>query len=94
MIRFKIRVVSVGGATAEATAGPPDLIAFERAYERSVIKLQSEMKFEDLAYLAWHALKRAGQVSADFDAWLDDLADLELVDAGEVPPLGGTASTG
>lgn len=36
-------------------------------------------------YLAWASLNKAGKESADFEAWLDQIDDVEEVDATVTP---------
>jgi hypothetical protein len=54
--------------TVEAVAA--DLLAFEEKFDISIVKLQSEIRLTHLFFLAWHALKRIGDTSDDFEKWV------------------------
>lgn len=94
MIRFNISVTYEDGSAAQTVAGPPDLVAFEQAYDRSVAKFQTELRMTDILFLAWHSLKRKGKTSAEFDDWLNTVDDFQMEGATEVPPSETPASTG
>lgn len=58
--------------TVEAVAA--DLLAFETKFDISIVKLQSEIRLTHLFFLAWHALKRTGETSDEFDKWIDTVS--------------------
>lgn len=93
MLRFDIHG-SHSGQVFEASAGPAELIAFEATFDRSVVKIQDELRFTDLAFLAWHALKRSKKTTTEFSEWVNDLEDLDLKEVKETAPLGDTANIG
>lgn len=94
VIRFNIAVTYADGSAVATVAGPPDLVAFEAAYDRSVAKFETELRMTDILFLAWHSLKRRGKTSAEFDDWLNTVDDFQMEGATEVPPSGTPASTG
>jgi hypothetical protein len=66
----------VSGESQEVSATAPDLVAFEDKFNLSVTKLESEMKFTHLVWLAWTSLSRQKLTSKEFDAWLADVASV------------------
>jgi hypothetical protein len=58
--------------TVEAIAA--DLLAFETKFDLSIVKLQSDIRLTHLFFLAWHALKRTGETSDEFDKWIESVA--------------------
>jgi|JI10StandDraft_1071094.scaffolds.fasta_scaffold162714_2 hypothetical protein len=94
VIRFNISVSYADGSAAATVAGPPDLVAFEAAYDRSVARFETELRMTDILFLAWHSLKRQGKTSAGFDDWLNTVEDFQMDGAAEVPPSETPASTG
>jgi chromosome condensin MukBEF MukE localization factor len=91
-MKMQLRVTYNDGAGADVTVSAPDLVAFEREFDRSVARFESEVKFTDLVWLAWHRLKRDGK-AGDFDTWLDTVDGIEVADVGEPAPLDKTAPT-
>lgn len=80
------------GETVEATILPIDRIMFERKFGTSVVtSFTGEIHEEQVIWLGWHALKRAGKAGDDFDAWLSSLADYEV--QSEPDPTGEPAAT-
>lgn len=94
MIRFTIGLVYTDGSAVTTVAGPPDLVAFEAAYDRSVAKFETELRMTDILFLAWHSLKRKGTAAVEFDTWLDTVEDFSMEGATEVPPSETPVSTG
>lgn len=69
-MKFNLRVEYANGTTEEVTASAIDFVAFEDKYQRSVARLEQELKLTDLVFLAWHSLKRQSKAEADMDKWL------------------------
>lgn len=80
-------------ATEQVTATLPDLCAFEDHFSRSVARFEIEMRLTDIAWLAWHRLKRSGKAGDDFTAWLDGVESV-LPEADKIVPLESPAPTG
>jgi hypothetical protein len=79
--------------TVDAVAVTTDLVAFEDHFDRSVARLETELRLTDVCWLAWTSLHRAGSTTLDFPAWLDTVDRAVLVDSEEPVPLDPTAST-
>jgi hypothetical protein len=68
-MRFPLEVTHSDGRIENCVADYPDLCAFEAQFNRSVLRLNTELRLTDLGYLAWHSLKRQGKHTLEFDAW-------------------------
>lgn len=79
-MKINLRVDFVSGETTDVSATAPDLVAFEDKFNISVTKLESEMKFTHLVWLAWTSLNRQKLTSKEFDAWLADVASVGAAD--------------
>lgn len=75
-MRINLRVEYTDGNKVEVQCGAKDLVAFEDKYQRSVARLEHEMKLTDLLFIAWHSLRRQSQTAKEFDAWLDDVESI------------------
>jgi hypothetical protein len=82
-MRITLRVDLVDGSKQDVICSAIDLVAFEDKYQRSVARLEHEMRLTDLLFIAWHSLHRQKQTGKDFDNWLDDI---EGVTASEIDP--------
>ena len=93
-MKITLRVTYNDGAAVDTDATTADLVAFEDQFDRSVIRLESDLRLRDLCWLAWRSLTRQGKTAAEFGAWLETIDAVELTD-GEVSPvpLESTAST-
>ena len=91
-MKMNLTVTYTDGAGADVLVSAPDFVAFEREFDRSVARFETEIKFTDICWLAWHGLKRAGK-AGEFDAWLDTIEGVTISEAAEFVPLGSTAPT-
>jgi hypothetical protein len=89
-MRMNMTVTYTDGAGADVIVSAPDLVAFEREFDRSVARFESEVKFTDICWLAWHKLNRDGK-AGEFDPWLETLDSVEIKDSSEPVPLDKTA---
>jgi hypothetical protein len=80
-MKFNLRVEYANGTVEEVTASASDFVAFEDKYQRSVARLEQELKLTDLVFLAWHSLKRQGKAASEMDKWLDDVDSVVPSDA-------------
>lgn len=91
-MKMHLAVTYTDGAGADVVVSAPDLVAFEREFDRSVARFESEVRFTDIVWLAWHCLKRQGK-AGEFDAWLETVDGVEVSDISEPVPLDKTAPT-
>ena len=91
-MRMTMKVTYQDGAGADVVVSAPDFVAFEREFDRSVARFESEIRFTDICWLAWHKLNRDKQ-AGDFDVWLNTLEQVSITDAEEPVPLDKTALT-
>ena len=85
------------GENHTITTAPVDVVAFERAFGMGMGKAFTkvdDLHLEYQSWIAWHAMKRQGKTSEDFEAWLNGLE--QIFDEPEVAaaPLDETAFTG
>ena len=93
-MRLDLRITYADGSAVETPATTADLVAFEETFNRSVARLEAELRLTDVCWLAWRSVSRQGKTSADFHAWLESIEGVELTDGEASPaPLESTAST-
>ena len=96
MMRIALNVEYADGSGAEVIASAPDLIAFERHFDKPMMVFAEDVRIEYLLWLAWTALHRRKMVTADFDTWIEnvegvtagDQADVEIVPLEPSQPIG------
>lgn len=94
-MRISLRVSYSDGSAVDCMTSAADLIAFESEFDRSVAKLESEVRFTDLAWLAWHSLHRTKRTALDFTEWADTLDTVGFgEEAAEIVPLETSQPTG
>ncbi len=93
-MRINFQVSYADGTAAEATASVADQVAFEREHDRSIARLSDDFRLTDACWLAWHALRRTGKTSADFDAWIDGVDAVDIGESKIAPLAETTAPTG
>ena len=71
---INLRVTYIDETTVECSAIAADLIAFEARFDLSVARLGDEVRLTHMFFLAWHALKRTGQTTDEFDKWVESVS--------------------
>lgn len=91
-MRMPLTVEYTNGTTEEVEAVFADFIGFERVWGRTMMKFGDEMRFTDLAWLAWSALTHRGLTRLKFDP--DWIATVEMVTSidKDAPPDETTVS--
>jgi hypothetical protein len=79
-MRITLRVEFTNQQATDVVCSAKDLVAFEDKYQRSVARLETEMRLTDLLWIAWHSLNRQKITSKDFDSWLDDVESIASSD--------------
>lgn len=94
-MKLNLRVTYNDGSAVPADATTADLVAFEETFNRSVARLEIELRLTDICWLAWKSLTRQQKTGADFTAWLETVEGVELVEDDEdLVPLDSSPSTG
>jgi hypothetical protein len=84
-MKIALKVTFNNGETVKADAVFADFVAFERTWNRSIAKLEDELRLTDIAWLAWHSEKRRQKTTDAFDpAWLNNIESVEVSDDEEV----------
>lgn len=96
MMRISLRVQYVDGSEAAVVAAAPELLAFERKYEKSMSTLMSDLHLEYMLYLAWISLYRAKLTVEEFDPWTEKVAGIIFGDDidEDIVPLESNQPTG
>jgi len=89
MLRLAFSVEDADGPR-RVDVGPSSLVAWERKTGRKISQFAEGIGAEDMAWLVWHAEKRAGNTKASFDDYLETIIDLSdspapKVTSGEGP---------
>jgi len=84
MLRLRFAVEDAGGRR-NVDVGPATLVAWERKTGRKVSSFVEGFAAEDMAWLVWHAEKRAGDTSMTFDDYLETIVDFGEADAPKAP---------
>lgn len=94
MMKIRLDVKHVDGSGTDVLASVPDFIAFERRFDKPVSSFATDARIEYMCFIAWHAAKRQSMTASDFDAWLETVAELTIVDEDDIVPLESNQHTG
>ena len=94
MMKVALKVQYDDGSGVDVDATAPDLIAFERNFDKPFTVFADSLRLEYLVWLAWHTLKRQGKTSLEFDPWVDTVGGISLGEAVDPVPLESQAPTG
>lgn len=87
-MKLTLVVKPLEGDPIEVVARFADFVAFERTWSRSVARLESEMRLTDIAWLAWHGLKRTNRVHSPFDPdWINTVEEVTVKEDDPSVPL-------
>lgn len=90
-MKINLRITSNDGAAVDTTATTADLVAFEEQFNRSVARLEAELRLTDICWLAWQSQRRQQMTALDFHPWLDTIDSVELTESEATPaPLAQT----
>lgn len=81
-MRLGISITYHSGETESTTVLPPEWIKWETKTGRKISDVSNDhLGISDLAFLAYSALKRekAGQPVKPFDAWVETIVDLDVI---------------
>ena len=94
-MKLSLTVKPIEGESYDVIARFGDFVAFERTWNRSVAKLESEMRLTDIAWLAWQVSKRIGRTSAALDPdWIQSVDEVTVKDEPADFPLDSKVHTG
>lgn len=78
-MKIALSVEFIDGSKSDVDAVFADFVAFERTWQRSVAKFETEIRLTDLAWLAWHSEKRTKKTSLPFDPdWINTVVTVEI----------------
>ncbi len=85
MISLNLRVVTEEGSR-DYEVRPKTVVEFERQFGMGVGKaFQNEQRAEHVYWIAWRAIKDSGQTVKPFDAWLDSVHDVQMLEGDDRP---------
>ena len=88
-MKIELKVLFVDGTTTDVDAMFADFVAFERQWQRSVVKFEQELRLTDLAWLAWKSETRMRHTQLPFETWIETVESVETreADSGDTPNL-------
>ena len=82
---MKLRIKAThNGTTRQVETSLAIIVAWERKYKKRAGDLAGGFAVEDLAFMAWSAGYKKDH--PDFDKWLEQLEDLEVIESRESHP--------
>lgn len=68
------------GSKVTAVATAPDFVAFEAKFDKSIQSMGQDVRLTYMFFLAWNSLKRTGKTDQEFEAWLENVTDIQVDD--------------
>lgn len=78
-MKMNMNVTMSDNTTKNCNAQFADFVMFERTWNRSVTKFQEELRLTDLAWLAWRSQIRLKLITIQFDEWLENVLDIDVL---------------
>lgn len=78
-MKMEMRIVFSDATTKDCTAIFADFVAFERTWNRSVTKFETELRLTDIAWLAWKTQIRCKNIQEQFDIWLETVETIDVI---------------
>lgn len=79
-MKLQLKITTTDNQVLELECGIPEFIAWERHSHNKTSQLALGIGIEDMAYLGYAALKRKGEKLKPFDAWINDIAEIEAIE--------------
>lgn len=74
------------GDTEDVDVVFSDFVAFERTWNRSVARFDTDLRITDLAWLAWQQLTASNKTKAKFDPdWIRTVSNVTVRDEADNP---------
>lgn len=86
-MRLLLHVDYLDGSGVDIEASTPDLIAFERQFDKPFTILGSGLRLEWLCWLAWTCLTRQKKTLDDFEKWLETISSVSFRPEEDIVPL-------
>jgi hypothetical protein len=64
-----------------------DFCAFEETFNRSIVKLEQDLRLTDLGWLAWNVCRRLKKTSLEYVKWRETVAGVSPVGDDDMVPL-------
>jgi hypothetical protein len=91
-MKMQMRIIFNDETTKDCEAIFADFVAFERTWNRSVTKFETELRLTDIAWLAWKTQIRCKHTQEQFDIWLEKVETIDVV-SEDVPDLPSEVET-
>lgn len=86
-LRIKVRwKVDGESRNVEVSTTLATIVAWERQFRRKASDMGSGIGIEDILFLAWHQLSSLKMDGRDFESWMPDVEDVEVVESGDAGP--------
>jgi hypothetical protein len=92
-MKISLEIEFINGDKSKTEAMFADFVAFERQWQRSVVKFEQEMRLTDLAWLGWKSEARQKRTPLTFDDWLLTVVSVMPVEEQGENPLDSEAPT-
>lgn len=83
-MKMQMRIIFNDASTQDCEAIFADFVSFERTWNRSVTKFETELRLTDIAWLAWKTQIRCKNTQEQFDIWLEKVENIDVI-AEDVP---------
>jgi hypothetical protein len=95
MMRLMLHVDYLDGSGADIDATAPDLLEFERKFDRSFVSIGDQTRLEWILYLCWYNQRRKEKTALDFEPWTETVSSVQFRDSEAAPvPLESNPRTG
>lgn len=81
-MKITFEVTQTDGTKNTVSTVYADILALEDKFDIDASELAVRQRAKWMAFLAWNAMKRAGQTSEPFDKFTETIEDLSPVDSG------------
>lgn len=85
-MKMQMRIIFNDATTKDCEAIFADFVSFERTWNRSVAKFETELRLTDIAWLAWKTQIRCKNTEQQFDLWLEGVETIDVI-TEDVPDL-------
>jgi len=62
------------------STGAPEIVAFEREFDKPITTMQESPRYTYLVFMAWHSESRNKSTALKFEDWTNTIAGIEVAE--------------
>jgi len=79
-MQINLQTTFSDGTKKVITAGAPEIVAFEREFDKPISQMQESPRYTYLVFMAWHSESRTKSTTLKFEDWTNTITGIEAAE--------------